>query len=237
MRWTGRRRLGLDLRPQPADVDVDGARVAVVVRAPDPVEQLAARVGPARDGRPASRAGRTPWVAGGRSARRGAARGRRGPARGRRRRGIGSVGRAGALRSSSSARRPSSSSGSIEPGSDVVEAEAERMQPRLDGVDRPRGGRSAGSVGGAARAPGDRAMPDVAGGSVTTAMCGRARSRSATNAVAIGDRRDRVAGSATGPARRSRGRSRSVGPRGRGWAARSCRHRPLPPITGCSAVR
>ena len=41
--WPGR----LDLRAQPADVDVDRPRVAVVVGAPDPVEELAPRVRPA----------------------------------------------------------------------------------------------------------------------------------------------------------------------------------------------
>src|SRR3954451_24031240 len=37
-----RTRLGLDLRAQPLDMDVEGLRVADVVRAPDPVDQLLA---------------------------------------------------------------------------------------------------------------------------------------------------------------------------------------------------
>ena len=41
------RRVGLDLRPQPLDVDVEGLGVADVVAAPDPVDQLAAGEHPA----------------------------------------------------------------------------------------------------------------------------------------------------------------------------------------------
>ena len=53
-------RVGLDLRPQPLDVHVEGLGVADVVGAPDPVDQLHRGSAPGRRCAAASRAARTP---------------------------------------------------------------------------------------------------------------------------------------------------------------------------------